>query len=479
MAKITQVHPGSLAEELELQTGDEIISINGVQIKDIVDLQFALADEQLEIEVRKADGEEWIVEVDKEYDEALGVEWEHATVDRIKICHNKCIFCFVDQIPQNMRKTLNMRDDDYRLSFLHGNFVTLTNLKNVELERIAQLKMSPLNISVHATNPDVRRILVGHKKAGEILNQIAYLAEHGIEMNTQIVLCPGYNDEEELDRTIRELSQHWPHVRTLSVVPVGLTKHRRGLADVRPNTKEECERVVEQVEAWQKILKPKFGATFVHAADEFYVLSGKEVPSAEYYDEFSQTENGVGLIRAFLDEMATLKKEIPSELPKPRKVAVVTGKSAEQTIRRGVAMLDGVKNLEIEVFPIVNEFYGEQVTVAGLTVGVDIVNQVKNANADIVMIPDIMLKDDADVFLDDYTVEQVQEELGKQVLLVPANATGLIKGCLGHTDNLPPRRRYEATLDGAATRSMMGYEMGGCGSGGSDSGNGDDLIRIS
>lgn len=476
MAKITKVYPGSLAEELELQAGDELLSINGVQIKDIVDLQFALADESLEMEVRKADGEEWILEVDKEYDEALGVEWEHATVDRIKICHNKCIFCFVDQIPDNMRKTLNMRDDDYRLSFLHGNFVTLTNLKNVELERIAKLKMSPLNISVHATNPEVRRILVGHKKAGEVLNQIAYLAEHGIEMNTQIVMCPGYNDGEELDRTIRELSEYWPHVRTLSVVPVGLTKHRKGLAEVRNNTVEECERAIDQVEAWQKILKPKFGATFVHAADEFYVMAGREVPSADFYDEFSQTENGVGLIRAFLDELETVKKDIPAAIPEKRKVAVVTGASAQGTIRRGVAMLDGVENLEVEVYPIANEFYGEQVTVAGLTCGVDIVNQVKHTDADIVMIPDIMLKDDADIFLDDYTLEQVQAELGKPVLLVPANATGLIKGCLGHTDNLPPRRRYEATLSGAATKSVLGMEMLGCGSGSSDAE--DDLIQI-
>ncbi|WP_018133208.1 DUF512 domain-containing protein [Effusibacillus pohliae] len=447
MPKIQSVRPGSLAEELELEPGDEIRTINGQPIKDIIDYQFAITDEAIELEVIKANGEEWLLEVEKEYDESLGVEWEHPTVDRIKLCHNKCVFCFVDQIPGNMRQTLNMRDDDYRLSFLHGNFVTLTNLKQSDLERIAKLKMSPLNISVHTTNPELRNFMVGHKKAGEILNQIAYLAEHEIEMNTQVVLCPGMNDGAELDRTIRELAVFWPHVRTLSVVPVGLTKHRRGLAELRSVTPEEAAAVIDQVEAWQdKFLREK-GATFVHAADEFYVLAGREVPPAERYDEFAQTENGVGLIRNFLDELEDLKGDIPSSLSERRHVAVVTGVSAADTIRRGIRLLQDVQNLRVDLHVIQNDFYGHMVTVAGLITGSDIVAQLKDScRADLVMIPDIMLKDDADVFLDDYTLEQVSQELGKPVLVLPANATGLVKGSLGMTEKLPPRRRYEATL---------------------------------
>ncbi|BCJ85369.1 DUF512 domain-containing protein [Effusibacillus dendaii] len=447
MPKIQSVRPGSLAEELELEPGDEIKSINGQPIKDIIDYQFAVTDEAIELEVIKSNGEEWLVDVEKEYDETLGVEWEHPTVDRIKLCHNKCVFCFVDQIPGNMRQTLNMRDDDYRLSFLHGNFVTLTNLKQADLERIARLKMSPLNISVHTTNPELRNFMVGHKKAGEILNQIAYLAEHEIEMNTQIVLCPGLNDGEELDRTIRELAVNWPAVRTLSVVPVGLTKHRKGLYDLRTVTPEEANRVIDQVEAWQETFLRQKGAAFVHAADEFYVMAEREVPPADRYDEFAQTENGVGLIRNFLDELEDLKGQIPAAIDQKRHVAVVTGTSPANTIRRGIALLKDVANLTVDLHVIRNEFYGPMVTVTGLTTGSDIVNQLKNARrADVLIIPDIMLKDDADVFLDDYTVERVSNELGMPVLIMPANATGLIKGALGMTENLPPRRRYESTL---------------------------------
>ncbi|GAX89706.1 DUF512 domain-containing protein [Effusibacillus lacus] len=458
MPKIQAVRPGSLAEELELEPGDEIKSINGQPIKDIIDYQFAITDEAIELEVIKSNGEEWLIDVEKGYDETLGVDWEHPTVDRIKLCHNKCVFCFVDQIPGNMRQTLNMRDDDYRLSFLHGNFVTLTNLKQADLERIARLKMSPLNISVHTTNPELRNFMVGHKKAGEILNQIAYLAEHEIEMNTQIVLCPGMNDGEELDRTIRELAPYWPQVRTLSVVPVGLTKHRRGLAEIRSVTPEEADRVISQVEAWQEKFLQEKGAAFVHAADEFYVMAGREVPPAERYDEFAQTENGVGLIRNFLDELEEIKEQIPSSLKERRHVAVVTGMSPADTIRRGIRLLENVGNLRVDLHVIRNDFYGHMVTVTGLITGFDIVAQLKDTcTADLVMIPDIMLKDDADIFLDDYTVDRLSAELGKPVLVLPANATGLIKGALGMTDKLPPRRRYEATL---AHSGMLGCAGG-------------------
>jgi putative radical SAM enzyme (TIGR03279 family) len=454
MPKIKEVKPGSLAEELDLQPGDELLKINQITINDIVDLQFALAGEQIELEVKKTDGELWQIEVDKDYDEGLGVEWEHPTVDRVHLCHNKCVFCFVDQIPGQMRKTLNVRDDDYRLSFLHGNFVTLTNLKDAELERIVKLKMSPLNISVHATNPQLRVRMVGNKRAGEILNQIQYLADNGIEMNTQIVLCPGWNDGEELDRTIRELAPFYPAVRTLSVVPVGLTKHRRGLHKLRGCTPDEARQVVKQVRAWQEKLRPELRTSFVHAADEFYVLANEAVPPSEYYDDFSQTENGVGVIRTFLDELEEAWPRAPKHLAAAhRKVGVITSVSAAATIRAALTRFSAVHGLHYEVFPIVNNFYGNNVSVAGLLTATDIMEQLagKVAHLDTLLLPDIMLKDDDDVCLDDYRVSDIQKKLKTHVTVVPATGTGLVYGTLGYTQSLPPRRRYEATLRSVAS----------------------------
>lgn len=450
MPKVRGVLPGSLAEELELEAGDEILAINGAPVADVVDVEFALAGEELELEVRKPSGEQFVLQTEKEYDEHLGVQWEHATVDRVKLCHNKCVFCFVDQIPGNMRKTLNMRDDDYRLSFLHGNFVTLTNLKPGELERMATLHMSPINISVHTTNSTLRERMLVNRRAGEILDQIAYLAQHEIEMNTQVVLCPGWNDLMELDRTIRDLSAFYPYVRTLSVVPVGLTRHREGLSELRPCTPQEAASTVDQVERWQVQLRTQLGANFVHAADEFYVLSGRDVPPSDCYDEFAQVENGVGMIRTFLDDWTSLQSEIPSVVTSPRRVAVVTGASAHGTIARVVAQLAGVRNLGVDVHVITNDFYGAQVTVAGLITGQDIVAQLgAGLAADTVIIPDVMLKDEEDIFLDDWTVPQVSRELGRPVAIVPPTARGLLYGVLGKFSQLPVRARYETALSPA------------------------------
>jgi putative radical SAM enzyme (TIGR03279 family) len=449
LPKIYKVQPGSLAEELELEPGDELLKINGQTIRDIVDLQFALATEEIELEVKKSNGEVWVIEVEKGYDEGLGVEWENPTVDRVHLCHNKCVFCFVDQIPSNMRQTLNVRDDDYRLSFLHGNFVTLTNVKDEELQRIVDLKMSPLNVSVHTTNPELRVRMLANKRSGEILRQIDFLAKGGIEMNTQVVLVPGWNDGDELDRTIQDLVKFYPSVRTLSVVPVGLTKHRRGLHKLRPCTVEEAERVINQVAYWQERFRAQLGVSFVHAADEFYVIADKDVPPGDHYDEFAQTENGVGVIRIFLDELDEIWPRVPKRIVGSRRnVGIVTSVSARKTIEQSIQRLGHIRGLETHVFSIVNDFYGHNVTVAGLITGTDIVAQLQDkvAGLDTLLLPDIMLKDDADVFLDDWTVDRVRDALQIPVTVVPATGMGLMYGVLGHTQSLPPRRRYEATL---------------------------------
>ena len=449
MPKIFKVHRGSLAEELELLPGDELLKINGQSIRDIVDLEFSLAAEEIELEVKKTDGEVWILEVEKAYDEGLGVDWENPTVDRVRLCHNKCVFCFVDQIPTDMRQTLNVRDDDYRLSFLHGNFVTLTNVKDEELQRMIDLKMTPLNVSVHTTNPELRVRMLANKRSGEILHQIEMLAEGGIEMNTQVVLVPEWNDGEELDRTVADLVPYFPGVRTLSVVPVGLTKHRRGLHKLRPYTSDEARLVIDQVTAWQERLRPSLGSSFVHAADEFYVLADRDVPPGAYYDEFAQTENGVGVIRILLDELDEVWPRVPRTLQtSSRRVGVVTSVSAQNTIRRALSRLDSVLGLQTDVYPIVNNFYGTNVTVAGLLTGTDIVAQLQGRvqDLDTLVLPDIMLRDDADVLLDDYTVQQITSDLGLPVTVVPATGMGLMYGVMGYTQALPPRRRYEATL---------------------------------
>lgn len=449
MPTIQKIHPGSLADELELEPGDELLKINGQPVRDIVDLQFALATEEMEIEVKRQDGEVWMIEVEKGYDEGLGVEWENPTVDRVRLCHNKCVFCFVDQIPGNMRQTLNVRDDDYRLSFLHGNFVTLTNVKDEELQRMIDLKMTPLNLSVHTTNPELRVRMLANKRSGEILNQIERLASGNIEMNTQIVLCPEWNDGEELNRTIRDLAQYYPAVRTLSVVPVGLTKHRRGLHKLRSCTPDESRRVIEQVTAWQEKFRQDLGVSFVHAADEFYVLADHPVPPGSHYDEFAQTENGVGVIRTLLDELDEIWPRVPTKISGARRrVGIVTSVSAQKTIRQSLERLGSIDGLQTEVFAISNEFYGTNVTVAGLLTGTDIVAQIKDkvAGLDTILLPDIMLRDDDDVLLDDYTVGRIRTELGVDVTVVPATGMGLMYGILGYTQSLPPRRRYETTL---------------------------------
>jgi len=462
MPRIARVHPNSLATELELVPGDELLTVNGQPIHDIVDLQFAFAGEDIELEVLKQNGETWVFEVEKDYDEGLGVDWEYPTVDKVHLCHNKCVFCFVDQIPDNMRATLNVRDDDYRLSFLHGNFITMTNLRQEELQRIVDLKMSPLNVSVHTTNPELRVRMLANKRSGEILRQIAFLAEHGIEMNTQIVLCPQWNDGAELDRTIRDLAPFYPQVRTVSVVPVGLTKHRRGLHSLRSSTVEEAKAVIGQVEQWQKRFRQELGVSFVYIADEYYVLADMNVPPTEYYDDFGQTENGVGVIRTFLDEIDEVLLQLQPPLKARRtrtsplrRVGVITGVSAQSTIKKCLSYFAEVPHVDTVLYPVVNDFYGHHVTVTGLLTGQDIIRQLQGRLDDVdnLLLPDVMLKDDQDVLLDNCTVDEVERSLKTRVTVVPATGSGLMYGVLGQNHRLAPRRRYEATL-----RNLDKYE---------------------
>jgi len=433
MSSINKVILGSLAEELELQPGDEILTINGEEFHDILDFYMLFSDEYVEIEVKKLNGEIVIYEVSKDVDESIGVEWMSPTIDKLKLCHNKCVFCFVDQIPKNMRKSLQIRDDDYRLSFLQGNFVTLTNVSFNELDRIVKLNLSPINISVHTTNPELRVKMLGNKKAGDILDKIDYLASHNISMHTQIVLCPNYNDKHELDRTIIDLRKYYPFVKSISVVPVGLTDHRKDLQKITPLEEDGAIDAISIISKWQQINLDEFNAAVIYAADELYVLSDIDVPKAIMYDSFEQLENGVGLIRLFLDDLDICLKNMPKVI-NDKKYIVLTAKSAYKTIQQATIAIHKATGAVIDCHVIPNRFYGERVTVTGLLTGTDIIEEWKASQLynkfsiyDEIIIPDIMLKDDEDIFLDNYSLIEVEQLIERKLTVINSTAYGLVK----------------------------------------------------
>jgi putative radical SAM enzyme (TIGR03279 family) len=415
---VAQVAPGSLAEELELEPGDKIVKINGQEIIDLVDFHFLSSEDYLEVEVIKADGECWQLEIDKEPDEEFGVQFVAVAVDGIKHCRNKCMFCFVDQTPPNMRQSLYEKDDDYRLSLTQGSFVTLSNLSDAELQRIVSLHLSPLYISVHATDPEVRSRLLKNPHAGRIMQQLTALAEAGIIMHTQIVLCPGLNDGEILERSIRELRSLWPQVQSMAVVPVGLTAYREGLADLATFNPQSARRVVELGAKYQMQFRQELGVNFLYFSDEFYVEAGLDFPVAESYDEFSQLENGVGLSRLFLDEVEVALSNAPKQIAK-RSVHLVTGVSAGKTITDLVAKLSRtISGLTVQVHILTNQFFGSSVTVAGLLTGSDLVQGLKGLAGEEIFIPRVMLKSGEDVFLDDMTLAQVSTALEAKLTVV-------------------------------------------------------------
>ena len=415
---IFEVEPESIACELGLEPGDRIIAINGHPVRDLIDYRFLEADESLNIEVRKSNGEDWILDVEKDYDQSLGIKFGNEGFGDIRRCINKCLFCFVDQMPPGMRKTLYIKDDDFRLSFWSGNFITLTNVSDSELRRIAGQRLSPLYISVHTTNPELRRQMLGSRRAGLILEQLRYLAGEGINVHTQVVLCPGFNDGMELERTAADLASLWPEVRSCAVVPVGLTRFRHGCYLLRGVTGEEARRLAQWVAQKQKEYMSSFNYPFIFAADEFYLMSGVPVPPSKRYADFPQTENGVGLVRLFLDEWERVRNKLPSELP-PKKLTLATGVLGEMVLRPVVARLNTIKGLEVRLKAVKNKFFGERVTVAGLVTGKDLIDQiVSDGIGDYLVIPSVMMKKEEAVFLDDITLEDISGCLKTRVAAV-------------------------------------------------------------
>ncbi len=445
---IYKVTPGSIVEEMEIEAGDVLVSVNGKEIEDVFDFHYAVNDEYLELLIRKADGEEWELEIEKEYNEDLGIEFENGLMDDYKSCTNKCILCFIDQMPPGMRETLYFKDDDSRLSFLQGNYVTLTNMKDKDLDRIIQYHMGPINISVQTTNPELRCMMLHNRFAGESLKKMDRLFEAGIPMNGQIVLCKGVNDGEELERSIRDLTKYLPCMESVSVVPVGLSKYRDGLYPLEPFTKEDAIQVIDTIEKWQKKCLEEHDLHFIHASDEWYMLAERPLPEEDSYDGYLQLENGVGMMRLLIDEFAEAMEDalaeqgykeevmqvLKDEFGGHHKISLITGRLAAPFLRQMAEnFMAEFPGYEVEVVDIRNDFFGERITVSGLITAQDLIAQAKKRElGNSIAIPCNMLRSGERVFLDDQTVEDVESALQVPVIIVKSSGLALFEAMLGY-----------------------------------------------
>ena len=429
---ISSVEDGSIAQELELAAGDRLLSINGQSLEDILDYHYLIKDEYLEIEIEKPDGEVWELEIEKDFDEDLGIEFENPLMDNYRSCKNKCIFCFIDQLPKGMRPTLYFKDDDSRLSFLQGNYVTLTNMSDHDIDRIISYRLEPINISFHTMNPALRRKMLSNRFAGDIFGKVRRLADAGIEMNGQIVLCKGVNDNDELDFSLRMLEEYLPALKSVSVVPVGLTKYRDHLYPLEPFTAEDAAQVLAQINKWQAYYKEKWDTHLVHAGDEWYLMAGQELPGAESYDGYLQLENGVGMLRLLIDEATEALCRLKAD-GRSFSCSIATGKLAYPFLRDIAAgVCEKYPGVRIHVYAIENDFFGPMITVSGLLTGTDLIRQLQGkALGETLLLPCNMLRSGEMVFLDDVTVSEVETALQTRVTIVESSGQNLIKACIG------------------------------------------------
>ncbi|SCP95430.1 DUF512 domain-containing protein [Anaerobium acetethylicum] len=428
---IQKIQPGSIAEEMELAPGDRLIAINNKEIEDVFDYQYLVNDDTILLLVQKADGEEWELEIEKDYDEDLGIEFANGLMDEYKSCRNKCMFCFIDQMPEGMRETLYFKDDDSRLSFLQGNYITLTNMSDRDIDRIIEYRLSPINISFHTTNPELRCKMLNNRFAGEALKKVDRLNEAGVVMNGQIVLCKGVNDGAELDRSIRDMAKYIPNLQSVSIVPVGLTKFRDGLYPLEPFTKEDAVEVLELIHRWQKKLKEEHGMNFIHAGDEWYILAGMEVPEAETYDGYRQLENGVGMVRLLKDEVEEELAGLARD-DRERHVSLATGVLAYDIIREILEKIQKLfPNVRVELYRIENNFFGSRITVSGLLTGGDLIEQLQGKELGTkLLLPCNVLRSGEDVFLDDVTLEELEKALQVSTDIVKSSGHNLVRAIL-------------------------------------------------
>ncbi|MBE5953588.1 MAG: DUF512 domain-containing protein [Lachnospiraceae bacterium] len=437
---IENVVENSIGYELEIEPGDKLVSINNKEIQDIFDYHYLCEDEYLEILIEKSDGEEWLLEVEKDEDDELGLVFGDSLMDKYKSCHNKCVFCFIDQNPSGMRDTIYFKDDDTRLSFLQGNYVTFTNLQEKDIDRIIEYKLAPINISIHTTNEELRCKMLNNRFAGKVNYFIKRLYDAGIPMNAQIVLCKGLNDGEELERTLTDLLQYAPVMQSLSIVPVGLTKYRENLYPLESFTKEDSIQLIKTVEKYQGLALDKYGIHFVHASDEWYINAGIDFPNEDNYDGYIQLENGVGMTRLLYEEVKDAVnyylEENGSAYEGVRKLSTITGLLAyENMLHIRNMILKAAPNIDFNIYPIKNYFFGDKITVTGLLTGKDIINQLKGKDlGDVLLLPCQTLKSDEDIFLDDVTLEELQNALQVKVVVVQSSGMDLFDKIIG-TEN--------------------------------------------
>ena len=433
---IASVEAGSPADRAGIRAGEQLLTLNGHVIHDVLDYRFYETDAKVEVGLASPGGDTRTVVIRKSQYRPLGLEFTSYLMDQQRPCRNACIFCFVDQMPAGMRKTLYFKDDDTRMSFLFGNYVTLTNLSDWDVQRIIEMRISPINVSVHTTNPALRVKMMGNRFAGEVLSILPRLAQAGIRINTQCVLCPGINDGPELLRTLSDLERLLPALESVSLVPVGLTKFREGLPELRPYTQEEAGQVIDMADRFGDRFRDEYGRRTVYAADEFYLAAQRPIPPAEFYEDFCQLESGVGSL-ACLEEEFTLAleewQESPQPLSAPRRVTLATGTAAYPFLCRLMERLEAVcPGLSCEVVEIVNHFFGETITVAGLVTGTDLIAQLKPRRmGECLLLPSVMLRHDGDLFLDDVSVQDVERELGVPVEPVPNDGQRLLDAVIG------------------------------------------------
>lgn len=445
---ISKVLPGSIARELDLEPGDILEAVNNTPVEDVFDYRYLMNDEFVTLQIRKADGELWELEVEKEYEEDLGIEFENGLMDEYRSCTNHCIFCFIDQMPPGMRETLYFKDDDSRLSFLQGNYVTLTNMSQHDIDRIIHYRLEPINISFQTMNPELRCKMLHNRFAGEALQKADQLFEAGIAMNGQIVLCKGVNDGEELENSIKKLSAYAPVLQSVSVVPVGLSAYREGLYPLEPFDREDARKVLETIHRWQQKIYQEQGIHFIHASDEWYILAGWELPQEERYDGYLQLENGVGMLR-LLENQVRQAVEARTGDDRSGEMTIATGKLAGPYIERCVELIrDRYPGLKIHVRTIANHFFGEMITVSGLVTGTDLREQLQGLSlGERLLLPCNMLRSGEDVFLDDVSVGDLEKALGTEIVIVDEDGADLVASILDPPDHNKQIRRqmYEQT----------------------------------
>ena len=433
---VKSLMPGGIGEELGIEPGDKLLAINGNEIQDVFDYYYYEESEQLLLLIEKPDGEEWELEIEKDEDESLGIEFDQSLMDEYRSCRNKCMFCFIDQMPKGMRETLYFKDDDSRLSFLQGNYITLTNMSDHDVERIVKYRLEPINISFQTTNPQLRCKMLHNRLAGEALKKVDILYRGQIEMNGQIVLCKGVNDGEELERTIRDLTGYLPYLKSVSIVPVGLTKYRDGLYPLEPFTKEDAREVLSVIHRWQEKIYQEHGIHMIHAGDEWYVLAEEEVPEEERYDGYLQLENGVGMMRLLFNEVQEALSAVTGD-GRQREISLATGRLMYPYIGK---ILEEIRkkfpNITTHLYAIRNDFFGERITVSGLITGQDLTGQLKGQPlGERLLLPCNMLKIGDPVFLDDFTLEEVENSLQVKTDIVKSSGQDLLDAVIGVYEN--------------------------------------------